>query len=286
MPALPPFLNMKTTKDELVLFLNRKDLMRASLVLGTIEDARFNVDKAVDGILALAARVWHLTSGSHDDSILMAQTINKVLFEEMELQSSSEKNKRVIDDPNRFYLHQVIKKKVGSSLTLAILYSILCEQVGVPHECIALPGNFLIRILDDVGDFYVDPFDKGKMMNAAEFQRKFRSTLQRHRMIQANLFEKVGMIQLLSRLIYQLKHVYILKGKALEALQAVELLTLLHPESPELTRDRGILYCEMEYFSKAMDDLRSYLKQRPNAEDVADIKKLTSMLKGYREIMN
>jgi len=277
---------MKINKDEFVLFLNRGDLLRASLLLGKVEDPRFTLDAAVDTVMALSARIWHKSGGSHDDTVLMAQTINKVLFEEFKLQSSSEKSKRVIDDPNRYYLHHVLSRKIGSPLSMAILYSILCEQVGVPHECIALPGHFLIRIFDDVGDFYVDPFDQGKMMNTIEFQRKFRSSCQRHRMMQANLFEKVGVGQLISRLAYQLKHVYILKGKALEALQTVEYLTVMHPGSPELTRDRGILYCEMEYFSKAMDDLKAYLKQRPNAEDVSDIKKLTSMLKGYREIMN
>lgn len=277
---------MKITKDELTLFLDRGDLLRAALTLGKIEDPRFRIDAMVDEVLALAARIWHISGGMHNDCVVMAQSINKVLFEEYEMQKSPERSKRVIDDPNRYYLHQVLKKKVGSPLTLAILYSILCEQVGVPHECIALPGHFLIRILDDVGDFYIDPFEQGKMLNAVEFQRKFRASVQRHRMMQANLFEKVGMEQLVSRLTYQLKHVYILKGKALEALQTVEILTRMHPDSPELTRDRGILYCEMEYFSKAMDDLKSYLKQRPQADDVADIKKLTSMLKGYREIMN
>lgn len=277
---------MKTTKDELVLFLNRDDLMRAALLLGKIEDPRFSMEANVDAFLALAARVWHLSRGHHQDCIVMVQAINKALYQELELQSSPEKSKRVIDDPNRYFLHHVLKKKVGSSLALAVIYSILCEQVGVPHECIALPGGFLIRILDDAGDFYVDPFDSGKLMNTTDFQRRFRASMQRHRMLQANLFERVCIEQLVSRMIYQLKQVYILKGKALEALQTVELLTALHPESPELTRDRGILYCEMEYFSKAIDDLRFYLKQRPNAEDVPDIKKLTTMLKGYREIMN
>ncbi len=277
---------MKTTKDELVVFLNRDDLMRAALLLGKIEDPRFSMEANVDAFLALAARVWHLSRGHHQDCVIMVQAINKALYQELELQSSPEKNKRVIDDPNRYFLHHVLKKKVGSSLALAVIYSILCEQVGVPHECIALPGGFLIRVLDDAGDFYVDPFDSGKLMNTADFQRRFRASMQRHRMLQANLFERVCIEQLVSRMIYQLKQVYILKGKALEALQTVELLTALHPESPELTRDRGILYCEMEYFSKAIDDLRFYLKQRPNAEDVADIKKLTTMLKGYREIMN
>jgi regulator of sirC expression with transglutaminase-like and TPR domain len=277
---------MKTTKDELVLFLNRGDLLRASLLLGKVESPTFALEPMVEQVLSLAARVWHLSGGHHDDSVLMAQTINKVLYEEFEMQKSPERSKRVIDDPNRFYMHQVLKRKVGSPLAMAILYSILCEQVGIPHECIALPGHFLIRILDNVGDFYIDPFEQGKMMNGLDFQRKFRASLQRHRMMQANLFEVIGIEQMVSRLTYQLKHVYILKGKALEALATVELLTQMHPESPELTRDRGILYCEMEYFSKAMDDLRFYLKQRPQAEDVADIKKLTSMLKGYREIMN
>ncbi len=277
---------MKTTKDELLHYLNRGDLLQAVLVLGRIEDPRFTTDSMVEKVLSLAARVWNVTRGTHDDSVLMAQTINHVLYEEFEMQKSTERSKRVIDDPNRYFLHQVLTRKVGSPLTMAILYSILCEQVGLPHECIALPGHFLIRIFDDVGDFYIDPFDQGKLMNAIEFQRKFRASLQRHRMMQANLFEKIGMEQMISRLTHQLKQVYILKGKALEALQTVEVLTHLHPESPELTRDRGILYCEMEYFSKAMDDLRFYLKQRPQADDVADIKKLTSMLKGYREIVN
>jgi hypothetical protein len=42
----------------------------------------------------------------------------------------------------------------------------------------------------------------------------------------------------------------------------------------------------MEYFTQAMKDLKSYLKARPTADDVNEIKKLTSMLKGYREIVN
>ena len=136
------------------------------------------------------------------------------------------------------------------------------------------------------GDFYVDPFEKGRFLNEEEFQRKFRTAMNRNRMLSTNLFEKVSAQQLVTRLVQQLKHVYILKSNAIEALRAVEMLTAIYPESPELTRDRGILYCEMEYFSKAMADLRFYLKKRPDADDVAEIKKLTKMLQGYREVMN
>ena len=40
------------------------------------------------------------------------------------------------------------------------------------------------------------------------------------------------------------------------------MLTALYPGSPELTRDRGILYCEMEYFSKAIEELEKMLEKR------------------------
>ena len=110
--------------------------------------------------------------------------------------------------------------------------------------------------------------------------------MNRNRILSTNLFERISTQQIVARLIQQLKHIYILKGNAVEALRAVEMLTCIFPESPELTRDRGILYCEMEYFTKAMSDLKSYLKARPTADDVNEIKKLTTMLKGYREIVN
>jgi regulator of sirC expression with transglutaminase-like and TPR domain len=162
----------------------------------------------------------------------------------------------------------------------------MLEQLGIHYEVYALPQYYYLKIPDITGDFYLDPFDSGKLVKPEEFQKKFKSVLQKNRMISTNLFEKVTPQQLVGRLIQQIKHIFILKSDALLALRSVELLSALFPESPEITRDRGILYCEMEYFSKAMEDLRFYLKKRPNADDVQEIKKLTTMLKGYREVMN
>ncbi|NDC24310.1 MAG: hypothetical protein EBZ49_09305 [Proteobacteria bacterium] len=158
--------------------------------------------------------------------------------------------------------------------------------MGLTYECLALPSYYLIRLQSGAADFYVDVFDGGKILSQEDFQKRFKSALHKSRMLSANLFEKVTTTQLVARLIQQLKHIYILKSQAVEALRAVELLTALFPENPELTRDRGILYCEMECFSKAVDDLKKYLEKRPQAEDVQEIKKLTQMLKGYREIVN
>jgi len=277
---------MQAIKSELYELLRRGDIMRAALLTGKVEDAGFQPEPYVEKIMELAARIWHRSVHCHHDPVMKAGHINEILYQSFGMEGKSDKWKQVIDDPYRYYLHTVLNRKVGSPLTLTLIYSILADQVGLAHECIALPSYFLIKITDVASEFYIDPFDSGKFLTREEFQKKFRSALQRNRMLSTNLFEKIEPTQLVGRLVQQLKHVYILKGSALEALRAVEILTVMFPASPELTRDRGILYCEMEYFSKAMEDLRSYLKERPHADDVGEIKKLTAMLRGYREIMN
>lgn len=277
---------MQAIKTELLELLRRNDLLRATLLVGKVQDANFCSDILLEKIMGLAARIWNRSARAKHDPVLKAEQINQIIFKDCAIVGKGEKTKNVIDDPLRYYLHTVLERKLASPLTLTILYCILADQVGLEYECIALPSYYLVKVKDVAGDFYVDPFDGGKFLTHDEFQKKFRSVLQRNKLISASLFEKVSAYQLVARLVQQLKHIYILKGKAPEALRAVELLTGLFPQSPEITRDRGILYCEIEYFSKAMEDLRYYLRQRPDASDVGEIKKLTSMLKGYREIMN
>ena len=277
---------MQTLKNELLELLGRNDLLNATLLVGRVQDPSFNSKVYGEKLMELAAAVWNRCRTAKKDPIQKIQAINVVLFKEFGIQAKNEKYKQVIDDPLRYYLHQVLDRKQGCPLSVTALYMILAEQVGLPVECLALPNYYLLKVDDVTGEFYIDPFDSGKLLTSEEYHRKFKLGLERNRMIQTNLFEKINTYQLVARIVQQLKHIYILKGDALTALRAVEILSALFPQSPEITRDRGILYCVMEYFSKAMEDLRYYLKQRPQAEDVAEIKKLTSMLKGYREIMN
>lgn len=277
---------MDELKSKLFDYLRRDDLIRGSLLAARIRDNSFVDHPFVDLFLELAAKVWHKSARAKGDPMVKLEALNQVLFDKFGLEGKTDKYKQVIDDPERYYIDIVLKKKVGSPLAVTIIYAILAEQLGVDFEILTLPASFFLRVRDQEREVFVDCFDHGRFLTAEEFQKKLKTSMQRNRMISSSLYERVGVQQLVGKLIQQLKHIYILKGSAVEALRAVELLTVIFPGSPELTRDRGVLYCEMEYFSKAMDDLRFYLKSRPNAEDVSEIRKLTTMLKGYREIVN
>lgn len=284
--VLLPLNSMQPIKNELIECLQRDDLMRASLLVGRVRDSGFDENKYIDTLMGLAAKVWHKSSRVKNNPVAKAEKINQVLFEDLKLEGKSEKYKQIIDDPNRYYVDIVLEKKIASPLILTVIYAILAEQLGIEFETISLASFYFLKVKNGDSDFYIDPFDRGKFLNDEEFHKKFRTTMQKNRMLSANLYEVVASDQLVAKIIQQLKHIYILKNNSVEALRAVELLTAIFPDSPELSRDRGILYCEMEYFSKAMDDLRYYLNERPNADDVGEIKKLTTMLRGYREIMN
>lgn len=277
---------MDDVKKELLTYLERGDLLHAALVAGKVEDSDFNPEPYAERLVEAAKSLWRPSSTRLSDPVLIVQRINTIIFQKLGLVGQSETYKPVIDDATQYYLHNVLDKKGGCPLSFAVLYMCLAQQAGLQCECLAFPSAYYIKVLDNDGEFYVDPFANGKLISSSDFQRKFRAALQRNRLLSANLYEKVNSQQLVARIVQQLKHVYILKSHALQALRAVELLTALFPDSPELARDRGILYCEMEYFSKAIVDLRYYLAQRPNAEDVGEIKKLANMLRGYRETMN
>jgi regulator of sirC expression with transglutaminase-like and TPR domain len=59
----------------------------------------------------------------------------------------------------------------------------------------------------------------------------------------------------------------------------VERILLLFPDAPMELRDRGLLYYQMGYKSKASQDLEIYLAMLPNAEDASVIRQLLEQLR-------
>ncbi len=276
---------MRDLKSEFVGFLSRKDFLNAFLVLGKIEDPKFKKETYVETILGIAADIWYLASRARYDMKYKAMCINKVLYSNYGIRGKHSEYKKLIDQPSQFYIHELLLKKNGSPLSMAVLYKILAEQVGLLCFSYSLSPYYYLKV-ENQDVFYIDPFDGGKFYSPDEFQKRTRQFIKKVVPLSTNLFEKVDMTQLLGRLIQRLKQVYILKGMAIEALRATELLSVIYPSSSENKRDRGILYCEIEYYSKALKDLNNYIKECPDADDVIEIKKLARMIKGYQEIIN
>jgi regulator of sirC expression with transglutaminase-like and TPR domain len=58
----------------------------------------------------------------------------------------------------------------------------------------------------------------------------------------------------------------------MKALSMMERLVILDPACAEDVRDRGALYLKLECFNQALEDLKTYLRLAPQAEDASAVR--------------
>jgi regulator of sirC expression with transglutaminase-like and TPR domain len=76
-----------------------------------------------------------------------------------------------------------------------------------------------------------------------------------------------------------LKFIYINNNSYETALQVINSLLILMPDSETELRDRGLLYYQMGEGERAIIDLETYLKLVPNAQDAPAIHQLLDQIR-------
>ncbi len=73
-------------------------------------------------------------------------------------------------DPANSYLDQVLDRRVGIPITLAVVAIEVGRRAGVPLWGVSMPGHFLLRDKVDPNVF-VDPFNGGKILGVGDCRR-------------------------------------------------------------------------------------------------------------------
>jgi regulator of sirC expression with transglutaminase-like and TPR domain len=95
----------------------------------------------------------------------------------------------------------------------------------------------------------------------------------------------LGKRDILRRMLNNLKWIYLERGEPLKTLSVLDQLVILDPRSASEIRDRGLLYITLECYPQALEDLESYLRLAPTADDVAMIKsQIESVRQRYVQI--
>jgi regulator of sirC expression with transglutaminase-like and TPR domain len=83
-------------------------------------------------------------------------------------------NTRDYYDPRNSFLNDVLDRRTGIPITLALLAMEVGRRVGVPLVGVSMPGHFLLRHLHD-GSLFVDPFGRGRLLDRAGCEAAFHS---------------------------------------------------------------------------------------------------------------
>ena len=83
--------------------------------------------------------------------------------------------------------------------------------------------------------------------------------------------------EILSRMLHNLKSIYLNTTNYLKALSIVDMILLIDPEAMDELRDRGLLYYNLECFTQALSDLETYLRHATKAE--------AELIRGYIPVL-
>lgn len=246
------------------------DLAEASLLIAQDIYADLDVDRYLGRLNEMAETVRARVPGDAfaEQKIL---AINHHLFRELEYLGNVDN----YYDPRNSYLNEVIDRHTGIPVTLSILYMEIGRRLGLNIHGVSFPGHFLVKLKVRRGQMVIDPFIGGETQSEADLRQRLAQVLPTADVEAAPLhryLEPASPRQIIARMLRNLKNIYLQTEKPEAALDVMQRMLLLLPESVEELRDRGLLYQRLECFRPALSDLRNYLRRRPDAADAIEIR--------------
>ena len=103
-----------------------------------------------------------LPAGSEAELVLGA--LNRHLFERLEFSG----NELDYYDPENSYLNRVLDRRVGNPVSLCLIYLLVARRLRLPVSGIGMPGHFLCRYQTPKEEYFVDAFNRGRLLTKAD----------------------------------------------------------------------------------------------------------------------
>lgn len=244
------------------------DLAEAALCIAKEEYPSLDIDAYLTALGTMADEVQaRLPDVAYPLRVI--QALNRYLFEDLGYVG----NQKDYYDPRNSFLNDVIDRRTGIPLTLSLVYLEIARRIDFPMVGVNFPGHFLIRPEGVDVDFHVDPFHGGNVLFAQDCQDQLTQIYGQSVEMQARFLETVTPRQFLTRMLLNLKQIYLHLKQLSKGLAASERILLINPQSEEL-RDRGILHYQLGHWVAAQQDLTDYLDAYPLSEDKSLVNQL------------
>jgi regulator of sirC expression with transglutaminase-like and TPR domain len=209
------------------------------------------------------------------------RALRAVLFEEHAFRG----NEQDYYDPRNSFLNEVMDRRLGIPITLAILTIEVAHRVGLVLHGVGFPGHFLVKHVLGDRETFLDPFRGGELLTADDCAARLRRTSP-ERPMHARYLSAVTPRQVIGRMLHNLKKIYVERGDDVRALWVTDRLVLLAPNDPAERRDRGLVEARLGGVAAALGDLEAYLAAVPTAEDAATVRQLADQLRGQAPLLN
>ena len=197
---------------------------------------------------------------------LKVAAINHHLFNELGYSG----NHDAYYDPRNSYLNEVLTRRLGNPISLALVQMEVSQRLGLPLEGISFPGHFLVRLPVEEGVLIMDPFNGGRPLGVDELRERARTNLGGETPddeLLAQILVPAPPRAILMRMLRNLHGVYVEREEWDRAARSADRILKLAPDQADAVRDRGLAYLQLEHLAGARSDLQRYLKMEPQADD-------------------
>jgi len=198
-------------------------LETAALVVAEAEYPGLDVARYLGRLDKLGRRARRLVANGNDPGLPSIAPILGLVYDEMGFQGNAD----AYYDPRNSFLNEVMDRKLGIPITLAIVLMAICRRAGVAAQGVPFPGHFLVRAADvDGGPLFVDPFD-GRVLDADSLTALYEQATGENAGLDADCLKPASSAQIVARLLNNLRAIYEVRGDDARLRSVLQRLSVL-----------------------------------------------------------
>ena len=154
--------------------------------------------------MGAAARERLTASGCLQDtrtSETAVDVLNAYLFDEEGFTGNRDR----YDDPSNSFLNEVLERRTGIPITLALVYMEVARRAGIQIDGVNFPGHFLMRFTPLI----LDPFHRGARLSENDCRRLLQRHVGDEAAFDPALLAPATKPQMLTRVLLNLKRIYV-----------------------------------------------------------------------------
>lgn len=245
-----------------------EDLTRAALAIARVEYPSLDSAPYLDALARMGREAAARVSRAGPSRLEAVRVFNEYLYDEQRFVGNRDR----YDDPRNSFLNEVLDRRTGIPITLAVVYLEVARRAGLRVAGINFPGHFLLRAAAEGGpagetDFVIiDPFHGGALLSEADCRELLRQHVGDEAAFDRSLLEPATRHHIIVRMLVNLKRLYVRMRSFPQARFISDLLLTVDPSAISELRDRGLLAYHLQDFAAALRDLEEYLRLSPRTE--------------------
>jgi len=132
----------------------------------------------------------------------------------------------------------------------------------------------------------IDAFNGGHILSAKDCRQRLHEIYEGQLAFQPEFLMSVSRRQMLTRILNNLKTIYLSTRNFRKALPIVDLVLVIYPRSPEDVKQRALLRYSLGQMRGAIEDLDDYLKMSPEASDADEIRQTALSIRRGQAMLN